>query len=145
LRDRQAAGRGQRRIFTKRVAGDKGRVPPYGKTGFSLKHPQGRNRNGHQRRLGVFGELEGFGRAIPDGGRQLLPKRCIDLVEHGARHREGVGQRLAHANRLGPLPRKCECCRHRRSLLVEHDPCENRQPNTRGLGPWFRIVPQRGP
>ena len=31
------------------------------------------------------------------------------------RGRKGVGQRLAHADRLGPLPRKSKCCRHRRS------------------------------
>ena len=77
-----------------------------------------RDRHRHQRRLGVLGELQGFGRTVPDHGGQLLAERRIDLVEHRAGGRKGFGERLAHADRLGPLPRKSKCCRHRRSLKV---------------------------
>ena len=74
-------------------------------------------RDRHQRRLGVFGELQGLGRAVPDDGGQLFPERRIDLVEHRARGRKSLRQGLAHADRLGALPRKGECCRHRPNTL----------------------------
>ena len=93
-----------------------------GKAGLGLQHAQGGDRDRHQGRLGIFGELEGFGRAIPDDGRQLLAERGIDLVEYGPRGRKGVRQGLAHADGLGTLPRKCECCRHRRSPHAESGP-----------------------
>ena len=45
---------------------------------------------------------------------ELLPERRIDLVEHRPRGRKSLRQGLAHADRLGALPRKSECCRHQR-------------------------------
>src|SRR5262249_44048930 len=75
------------------------------------------NRDRHQGRLGIFGELEGFGRAVPYDGRQLLAKRRINFVEDCPRGRKGFRQSLAHTDRLGTLPRKCKCSRHRRSLI----------------------------
>ena len=69
-----------------------------------LQHPQSRQRNRHQRRLGIFGELQGLGRAVPNDGCQLFTERRIDLVEHRAGGRKGLRQRLAHADRLGALP-----------------------------------------
>ena len=47
---------------------------------------------------------------------ELLAQRLIDLVEHGARLREGLRQRLAHADGLAALARKNEGCRHCRSF-----------------------------
>src|SRR6266566_2408577 len=62
------------------------------------------------------------GRAVPDHGGELFAERGIDLIKHRAGGREGLRQRLAHADRLGALPRKSECCRHRRSLNVPEIP-----------------------
>ncbi len=39
---------------------------------------------------------------------ELVAERGIDLVEHLPRDRKGLGQRLAHADRLAALPRKHE-------------------------------------
>jgi hypothetical protein len=68
--------------------------------------------------LGVFGQLQCLGRTIPDDGGQPFAERSVDLVEYRPRHWESLGERLAHPNRLGTLPRKSECCRHRRSPNV---------------------------
>ena len=118
IADAEAAGGGERGIFAERMAGHEGGVPPDREAGLGLQHPQGGERDRHQGRLGIFGELQGLGRAVPDDGGQLLAERRIDLVENRARRRKGLRQGLAHADRLGTLPRKCECCRHRRSLNV---------------------------
>ena len=108
----QAAGGGQRGIFAERVSGHEGGVPADREAGLGLQHAQGGERDRHQRRLGVFGKLQGFGRAVPDDGGQLLAERRVDLVEHRAGGRKSLRQRLAHADRLGTLPWKSECCRH---------------------------------
>ena len=79
---------------------------------LGLQHPQGRERYRHQRRLGIFGQLQGLARTIPDDGGELLAEGLIDLVENHPRHGKGVGQRLAHANRLGALARKRKCSCH---------------------------------
>jgi hypothetical protein len=50
--------------------------------------------------------------------RQLFAQRRIDLVEHRAGGRKGLRQRLAHADRLGTLSWKSECCRHECALNV---------------------------
>ena len=117
IADAEAAGGGKRGIFAERMAGDEGRIPPHGKARLGLQHPQRGDRDRHQGRLGIFGELEGFGRAVPDDGGQLLAERRIDLVEYRPRGRKGLRQGLAHADRLGTLSRKRKCSRHRRSLI----------------------------
>ena len=38
---------------------------PTEKAGFGLQHAQRRDRHRHQRRLGIFGQLQGFGRVRP--------------------------------------------------------------------------------
>ncbi len=108
----EAAGGGQRRIFAERMSGDKGGVPSHRETGFLFKHAQGRERDRHQRRLGVFGELEGLRRTIPDDPGQFFAKRRIHLVEYRAGGRKSLGERLAHSDGLRPLPRKGKCCSH---------------------------------
>ena len=99
------------------MASDEGRIPPHGKARFGLQHAQRRDRDRHQRRLGIFGELERLGGTIPDDGRKLLAERRIDLVEYRLGGRKGFRKGLAHTDRLGTLPRKRECSRHRRSLM----------------------------
>ena len=117
IADAEAAGCGKRRVFAERMAGDEGRIPPHGKARLGLQHAQRRNRDRHQGRLGIFGELKGLSRAIPDDGSELLAERRIDLVEYRPRGRKGLRQGLAHTDRLGTLPRKSKCSRHRRSLM----------------------------
>ena len=95
--DAEAAGRRQRGIFAERMSRHEGCVAPDREAGLGLQHAQGRERNRHQRRLGVFGELQGFRRAVPDDRGQLFPKRRIDLVEHRARPPER------------PRPGPCPC------------------------------------
>ncbi len=47
---------------------------------------------------------------------EFFAERGIDFLEHRARRRKGIGQRLAHANGLRSLTGKNECCSHRPSL-----------------------------
>ena len=76
--------------------------------GFRLQHAHRRERHRHQRGLRVLGQRQLVGRAFPHRRRELLAERRVDLVEHRARRREGLGQGLAHADRLAALPRKHE-------------------------------------
>ena len=109
----EAAGGGERGIFAKRMSCDERGVSPHREAGLSLQYTQGSERDRHQCRLGIFGELQGLSRTIPDNGCQLLAERRIDLVENRAGGRKSLRQGLAHADRLGALPWKSECCRHR--------------------------------
>ncbi len=95
---REGAGRGQRRIFAERMAGDELRVARKIEAGFRLQHAHGRERDRHQRRLGVLGERQRLGRPFADDGAELLAERGIDLVEHRPRRR-----RNASASAL-PMP-----------------------------------------
>ncbi len=65
-------------------------------------------RHRHQRRLRVLGQRQGLRRPLPDDVGQLLAERLVDLVEHRARFRKGLGKRLAHADRLAALAGKRE-------------------------------------
>src|SRR3546814_4211532 len=47
----------------------------------------------------------------------MLAERFVDLLKHLAGHRRGIGERLAHADRLTALPRKDECA-HDKPLIV---------------------------
>ncbi len=49
---------------------------------------------------------------LADQGRELLRQGIVDLVEHGPRLRERLGQGLAHPDRLTPLPWTDECACH---------------------------------
>ena len=65
IADAEAAGRGQRGILAERMTGDEGRIPPHGKARLGFQHAQCGDRDRHQGGLGIFGELEGFGRGRP--------------------------------------------------------------------------------
>jgi hypothetical protein len=110
--DAEAAGGGERGILAERVSGYERRMPRHRKAGLGLQHAQGGERDRHQGRLGIFGELKGFGGTVPDDGGQLLAERRVDLVENRAGSRKRLGQGLAHADRLGALPRKGKCRGH---------------------------------
>src|SRR5579859_4961791 len=104
------------------MARDEGRVLGNREAGFAFQHTHGSERDRHQRRLGIFRQLQGLAWTVPDDVRQLLTERRIDLVEYRPRRRKSLRQRLAHTDRLGTLPRKGECCRHTcpRTFLRRH-------------------------
>ena len=79
---REGAGRGERRIFAERMAGDELRVALEIEAGFRLQHAHGGERHRHQRRLRVLGERERLGRAFAHDGAELVAERLVDLVEH---------------------------------------------------------------
>ena len=62
---RQSAGRGERRIFAERMAGDELRVAREIDAGLGFQHAHGRERHRHQRRLRVLGQRQRLGRALP--------------------------------------------------------------------------------
>ena len=64
--DRQRLRRRERRIFAERVAGDEGGIAREIDTGLRFKHAHGRERDRHQRRLGVLGQRQRLRRAVPD-------------------------------------------------------------------------------
>ena len=66
----------------------------------------------HDRGLRVFGEHEIALRPFPHQPREFLRQRVVDFLEHFARGRERIGQRLAHADRLAALSGKNECASH---------------------------------
>ena len=80
--------------------------------GLGLQHAQRRKRHRHQRRLGIFRQLQNVGRTAPNSLCELLPKRRINLLEHRTRGWKGFRESLAHPDCLGALPRKSKCCRH---------------------------------
>jgi len=108
----EGAGRAQRGIFAQRMTGDE--ICLGGE--LDTRGAQCRHRIGHDRRLGVLGQHQLFGRALTHQPRQILAQRLVRLLEDGACLPARPGQRRAHADRLAPLPREDECA-HRSCLL----------------------------
>ena len=79
---RERAGRGQRGIFTERMAGDELRVARKIQSRLGLEHAQGGERDGHQRRLRIFRKRQRVGWALEDDCAELAAERCVDLFEH---------------------------------------------------------------
>src|SRR6478672_10229817 len=79
---------------------------------LALEHPHRRKRYRHQRGLGILRQGEPLRRSVPHDGAQLVAERLVHLVEHLACCREGLGERLPHADGLTALPRKNECDGH---------------------------------
>ena len=61
------------------MAGDELRVALEIEAGFALQHAQGRERDRHQRRLGVFGERQRLGRALEHDGGELGAERLVNF------------------------------------------------------------------
>src|SRR6266508_3110501 len=110
--DRERAGGGKRRIFAERMTGHELRVARETDARLGFQHSHRRERDRHQCRLRVLGERQRLGRPFPDDLGELLAERRIHLLEDLPRRRKGVGQRLAHADRLAALPREYESDRH---------------------------------
>jgi hypothetical protein len=98
------------------MAGDEFRGLGEIEASLGLKHARHGEADGHESRLRVGGEREIGLRALKHQRRELLAERLVHFGEDGARRRESLGQRLAHADRLRPLPRKHESHGHLRSL-----------------------------
>src|SRR4030095_17077775 len=67
------------------------------------------NRMRHDRRLGVFRQLELVLRPLAHQLDQILPKRLINLGEHIVRRAARLRESCAHADGLAALPGKKEC------------------------------------
>ena len=70
---------------------------------FAFQHPYHRQARRHQRRLGVLGEVEVMLGAFEHQPAQALAQGVIDLGEHIAGGRVGLGEFAAHADGLGAL------------------------------------------
>jgi hypothetical protein len=116
--ERESAGRGKRRVFAERMAGDELHLIFQRKAVLRFEHPHHRHRHGHQSRLGVLGQREGLFRTLPHDLRQVLPERGIDLIEHLAGGGIVLRQLAAHADVLAALPGKYKCDSHACGALV---------------------------
>ena len=116
IRQRERAGRRQRRIFPDRMAGDELGIARQIHSGFGLKHAHRRERHRDQRRLCILGQRDLLRRSLPHDGAELVAERGIDLLEDRAGGGIGLRQRLAHADRLAALPRENESGRHSADL-----------------------------
>ena len=118
-------GGGQRGIFAERMAGDEFGVAGEAEPCFGFENADDGERHGHQRRLRVLRQRQRVLRALEDRLAQFFAERLVDFGEDLPRRREGVGERLAHADRLAALPGKYECDRHAcplRFMIDGHDP-----------------------
>ena len=80
--------------------------------GFLFQHPDDRQTDRHQGRLGVLGQPELVLRTFEHQPGQVLRQGVVDLLEEMPRHRRGLGQFLAHADGLAALSREYEGPRH---------------------------------
>ncbi len=98
-----------------RIAGEgQGGVAGFAKGGavVRLEDADGGKAHGHEGGLGVGRQGQLVRRPLPHQGGELLRQRGIDLLEHRPCLREGLGEGLAHADRLAALPRKDESLPH---------------------------------
>ena len=116
--NRQAAGGGKRRIFAERVAGDEGRVALQVEPGFGLEHPERRQADRHQGRLGVGRQGQFLGRAIPDDGARASATEPSSTSSNTAL---ACGKASARALPMPtawlPWPGKYECALHTAALF----------------------------
>ena len=95
--DGEHAGCGKRGILAERMAGDIGDLVLQGKA-LRFQRADRCERNGHQRRLRVGRQRQGFLGPVPHDGGELLAERVVDLLEYGTRRRE------RHAASSLPIP-----------------------------------------
>ena len=73
-----------------------------------LEHADRGKAHGHQSRLGISREREIRFGTFEHQAREILAECIINLSEDGLRLRKAFGERLAHADCLTALTRKCE-------------------------------------
>ncbi len=108
----ERASDGQRRILPERMAGHEVRLFLEREPALVLEHPRRGDAYRHQRRLGVLGERQLVLRPLEHEPGQVLGKRFVDFLVDLPCLGVGLGQRLAHADRLRSLARKYECGAH---------------------------------
>ena len=88
------------------MAGDEADLGHEIELALALEHAQDGEADGHQGRLGVLGQGQGLDRPFEHQAAERLLERLIDLFKDVAGRAKGPGEILAHAHRLGALPRK---------------------------------------
>src|SRR5215472_14698612 len=103
------------------MTGNEGDVSRYVETRLLFKNPQSRDRNRHQRRLGVFSQCKGLGWTAPDRFTEPLAQGGVDLVEDMPSRSKCVGQSLTHSNGLAALARENQrSCHWLLFALLDH-------------------------
>ena len=103
-RQTHRAGRHMRGVLAQAVPGhERRREIPLG------EHPITGDAHGQDGRLRVLGEQQLILRAVEAQPAEILPQSRVGLGHCVARHRKGLGERLAHPDLLRSLPRKDEC------------------------------------
>ena len=113
--DGERPGGGEGGILPQRMAGDESADRCGFEAGLGLQHADNGERDRHEGGLRVFGEGEGFRRAVEDDTRKAQFKGVVDFLEDLPCSREGVMERLSHPDLLRPLTGERQCPRHRRS------------------------------
>ena len=103
---------GERRVFAERVTGDEGHVTRQIDAGVGFENPQRGKRDGHERRLCILSKGQPLRRPVPDDRAEPFPQRRVDFLKDLPGSGKGVGEPLAHADRLTALAGKDECRRH---------------------------------
>ena len=122
------------------VAG-RARTPRPGPTGW-LQCALGGDRRRQQGRLGIDGQVQLLGRALPGQLRDGLAEGLVRLAATRPRPRRGGGQRLAHADRLRALSR-VDVGRHQSMLPVCCDGTPRRSHAAARTRTLLRATPNR--
>ena len=73
-----------------------------------LERTQDGQADRHQRRLGILGQRQILARPVEHQPGEPLRQRIVHFLENQTGHARRFGEVPAHANGLGPLPRKDE-------------------------------------
>ncbi len=130
---RQRAGRDMRGVLAETVPGHERRRHASGRQRAPDRHA-----DGEDRRLRVLGEHEPILGPVEAQAAQGLAQRGIGLGHGGPALGIRLGPGLAHADLLGPLPRKQEC-NHNPALPTRTDPPPAETPSLPAWRP--RCVP----
>ena len=123
----KSTGGTESRVFAETVTGHELRLVRQPDPAFLFQHAQRCNCIGHDRGLGIFRKSQLIFRAFGHQAEKLLPQRIVDFFENLPGNHAGIGQRLAHADRLATLPRKNECA-HLCSPIVSQPRLETGAP-----------------
>jgi hypothetical protein len=109
------------------MAGDVAHLVRQAPAAFRLQHPQRRDADRHQRRLGILGQGQLALRPLEHQLGELLLQRLVHLFEHQPGGGEALRQSEAHADSLGALAWKDEGTCHGSSLEAENPPIRRKE------------------
>ena len=101
--NRQRTHGRQRGIFAQRVTSDKAAMVLERDAEFSFQRPNRCQRDRHQRRLGVLGQLQIIVRAFEHQRRKVLAQGFINFIKDRAGRWKGLGKVFAHSDFLAAL------------------------------------------